>query len=651
MTLRPNNNDLSVMSIIQGRRQSFAHAHPGLVVVGLEEVPPPIEEGTVGASEEDANAMSQASALSLLVRRFSGQTGEDASSAQPRASPHLSRQAQRQYQGRGGISTHTEVLCIFTSNYPLLPSARVLLSPLPLFQHLVHVPMEGLKGRGENVGRGQKFARDYLGELLARRLARPRETVEVEEVEGLRGCMTGPRVEAGLEGEGDIRGMVRQLRTLAFLTANAWKKEVRGEKDGKTRTIRVSVREEGVGKRREEAESLVNVTVDGNVILRFRRARARRLPFLEEDGGVLQASRKSSRREQDTAQEYRQQEWQTQRRHHQQQEVKCGGQNVSDKEVTLRNLFPCPFQGRFLDDRVERVVQAFKAERMDRNKEIRVIGKIISNAGGDGGFGGNGKKRKEGVLEEEEEVSEEEDILEKSEELGHIIEYYFEGVLVPAVLIIQQRKRSTHSTSAVPPSSLARCLMRALTTACPSQTSSRLPWLPLPLGPIDVEYYPIVKSAYDGPGAPNLRDDIKRAKCLPLSRLSTLAGTSIFPAVGKRKGKSHLSETENDVIASRKDSTLHSGAEQASLKFGTMSAQPSTFLPLSSPRVAIHLQARSFQAQLKIRELLEDTPSMVAYSTAKSALRKEGLIFIVEVGEALSPEIGSRASLILYEDV
>jgi len=651
MTLRPNNNDLSVMSIIQGRRQSFAHAHPGLVVVGLEEVPPPIAKGTAGASEEDANVMSQVSALSLLVRRFSGRTGEDASSAQPRASPHLSRQAQRQYQGRDGISTHTEVLCIFTSNYPLLPSARILLSPLPLFQHLVHVPMEGLKGRGENVGRGQKFARDYLGELLARRLARPRETVEVEEVQGLGGCETGARVEAGLEGEGDIRGMVRQLRTLAFLTANAWKKEERGEKDGKTRTIRVSVREEGVGKVREEAESLVNVTVDGNVILRFRRARARRLPFLEEGGGVLQAFRKSSRLEQDTVQEYRQLR-QAQQRQHQQQEVKCGGQNVSDKEVTIRNLFPCPFQGRFLDDRVERVVQAFKAERMDRNKEIRLVGKLISDAGGVGGFGGNGKKRKEGVLDEEEdEVSEEEDILEESEELGHIIEYYFEGVLVPAVLIIQHRKRSTSTTSAVLPSSLARCLMRALTTACPSQTSSRLPWIPLPLGPIDVEYYPIVKSAYDGPGAPNLRDDIKRAVCLPLSSLSTLPGTSIFPAVDKRKGKSHLSETENNVVASRKDSTSLSGAEQASLKFGTMSAQPSTSVPLSSPRVAIHLQARSFQAQLKIRELLEDTPSMVAYSTAKSALRKEGLIFIVEVGEALSPEIGSRASLILYEDV
>lgn len=37
------------------------------------------------------------------------------------------------------------------------------------------------------------------------------------------------------------------------------------------------------------------------------------------------------------------------------------------------------------------------------------------------------------------------------------------------------------------------------------------------------------------------------------------------------------------------------------------------------------------QAQLKIRELLEDTPSMVAFSTARSALQKRGLLFLVEV--------------------
>lgn len=37
------------------------------------------------------------------------------------------------------------------------------------------------------------------------------------------------------------------------------------------------------------------------------------------------------------------------------------------------------------------------------------------------------------------------------------------------------------------------------------------------------------------------------------------------------------------------------------------------------------------QAQLKLRELLEDTPSMVAFSTARSALQKQGLLFLVEV--------------------
>jgi len=34
----PPDNDLSVMSIIQGRRQTLAQSKPGLVVVGLEEV-------------------------------------------------------------------------------------------------------------------------------------------------------------------------------------------------------------------------------------------------------------------------------------------------------------------------------------------------------------------------------------------------------------------------------------------------------------------------------------------------------------------------------------------------------------------------------------------------------------------------------------
>ena len=64
--------------------------------------------------------------------------------------------------------------------------------------------------------------------------------------------------------------------------------------------------------------------------------------------------------------------------------------------------------------------------------------------------------------------------------------------------------------------------------------------------------------------------------------------------------------------------------------------------------MAIHLLALSLSAQLKIRELVEDTPSMVAFSTARSALQKEGLLFLIEVEEGkLSPELRSRASLVL----
>ena len=53
---------------------------------------------------------------------------------------------------------------------------------------------------------------------------------------------------------------------------------------------------------------------------------------------------------------------------------------------------------------------------------------------------------------------------------------------------------------------------------------------------------------------------------------------------------------------------------------------------------------------MKIRELVEDTPSMVAFSTARSALYKEGLLFVIEVEggtEALTPELRSRASVVI----
>lgn len=64
--------------------------------------------------------------------------------------------------------------------------------------------------------------------------------------------------------------------------------------------------------------------------------------------------------------------------------------------------------------------------------------------------------------------------------------------------------------------------------------------------------------------------------------------------------------------------------------------------------VVVELLCRDVASQLCIRELIEDTPSMTAYSSDRSALHKEGLLFLVRItGSAITPEIRSRASLIL----
>jgi len=63
--------------------------------------------------------------------------------------------------------------------------------------------------------------------------------------------------------------------------------------------------------------------------------------------------------------------------------------------------------------------------------------------------------------------------------------------------------------------------------------------------------------------------------------------------------------------------------------------------------VAVELQCHSKDAQLCIREIIEDSPSMTAFSTSKSALYKDGLFFGVYIDGEITPEVRSRASLIL----
>jgi len=64
--------------------------------------------------------------------------------------------------------------------------------------------------------------------------------------------------------------------------------------------------------------------------------------------------------------------------------------------------------------------------------------------------------------------------------------------------------------------------------------------------------------------------------------------------------------------------------------------------------VVVELLCPSIDSQMLVRELIEDTPSMTAYSTSKSALHKSGLFFIVHVDGDVSPEIESRASYLFH---
>ena len=76
LELRPNNNDYSVMSIIQGRRMTLSQSKPGLVLVALEEMP-----------SNDANAdPNQNEVGKLISMRFSGRKGEFRGGQAPRNS-------------------------------------------------------------------------------------------------------------------------------------------------------------------------------------------------------------------------------------------------------------------------------------------------------------------------------------------------------------------------------------------------------------------------------------------------------------------------------------------------------------------------------------------------------------------------------------
>jgi hypothetical protein len=177
LELRPNNNDLSVMSIIQGRRMTMAQSKPGLVVVDLEEMP---------SNDDNANP-NQLKVAQLISQRFSGRNGAFQDSGKP---------APRNSDKRG-IANDASLVTLFTSNYELDSASQEALKRLKMFETLDTVEMTAVSGSDR-----VQFANSYLRQCIKDRFA------ELD-----------PRYDISLDitvGEGDTRPLVRYLRMIAF---------------------------------------------------------------------------------------------------------------------------------------------------------------------------------------------------------------------------------------------------------------------------------------------------------------------------------------------------------------------------------------------------------------------------------------------------
>jgi hypothetical protein len=180
LDLRPNNNDMSVMSIIQSRRMTHGQSKPGLVVVGFEEMP----------CCEPNRDPDQSTTCQLISQRFAGRKGE-----------YMEGSAIPKNSANRGISGDSSIVPIFTSNYVLEETSAIALRKLRMFQQLCVVPMHAISGQDR-----ANFAKQYVSHCLVEKGWTADETASI---------ILNINV-----GEGDTRRLVRQIRMIAFYLNN-----------------------------------------------------------------------------------------------------------------------------------------------------------------------------------------------------------------------------------------------------------------------------------------------------------------------------------------------------------------------------------------------------------------------------------------------
>ncbi|KAL7545415.1 hypothetical protein ACHAWF_008762 [Thalassiosira exigua] len=181
LDLRPNNNDRSVMSIVQGRRMTLTQSKPGLVLVALEEMPSNVE----GADPK------QADVCRLISMRFSGRKGDFREGEKaPRNS------------AKRGISGDATIITIFTSNYDIEDSGLDALRRLDMFKNLAVIDVAPVAGE-DRVAFASIYLMRQVEEGFAAAPSQGSGKVDIK------------RLDIPF-GKGDARPLVRYLRMLSF---------------------------------------------------------------------------------------------------------------------------------------------------------------------------------------------------------------------------------------------------------------------------------------------------------------------------------------------------------------------------------------------------------------------------------------------------
>jgi hypothetical protein len=175
LDLRPNNNDLSVMSIIQGRRMTMGQSKPGLVVVDMEEM---------ASNRVDADP-NQLQTAQLISQRFSGRSGDYKEGEAPKNS------------AKRGISGDATLITLFTSNYELEQPCKEALQKLEMFRNLKTIEMKAISGDDRSA-----FAFAYIQQCVKDRFDDRDINCKID-------------LDIPL-GDGDTRPLVRHLRMLSF---------------------------------------------------------------------------------------------------------------------------------------------------------------------------------------------------------------------------------------------------------------------------------------------------------------------------------------------------------------------------------------------------------------------------------------------------